>query len=478
MENRLREVLENKEMLEAILKTIDEGIHVVNKDGITIFYNHVAARLDGLKVEEVIGKHVIDVFPSLDQENSTLLKVIETGQPIINQNQQYTNKNGLKVTAINTTLPIYVQDKLIGAIEIAKDFTRIKELSERLVDLQAKYLSRNNKDDHLQQAKFHFEDIITQNQRVENLKKLAQKAAMSKSTILIEGETGTGKELFVQAIHNYSPRANDPFIAQNCAAMPASLLEGILFGTVKGSFTGAENRPGLFELANNGTLFLDEINSMPIELQAKLLRVLQDGLVRRIGDNVNRQVNVRIIVATNINPLIAVEKGLIRPDLYYRINVIHLHIPPFRERKEDISILTTYFIQTFNYSFQKKVIGVSEEVQKFFYMYDWPGNVRELKHAIEYAMNVMEGDTIQPNHLPIHLQELFHRRQYKNVGELEKSEIRSPWEYDNGLKELLEEIEKDWINRVLEEESGNIMQTAKRLKIPRQTLQYKLGKYF
>ena len=465
-------------MLEAILKTIDEGIHVVNKQGITTFYNHVAARLDGLKVEEVINKHVLDVFPSLDNENSTLLKVIATGQPIINQNQQFTNKNGQKVTSVNTTLPIYVQNKLIGAVEIAKDYTRIKELSDRLVDLQAKYLSRNNKEHHLQQAKYHFDDIITQNQRVEQLKILAQKSAVSHSTILIEGETGTGKELFVQAIHNYSPRANDPFIAQNCAAMPASLLEGILFGTVKGSFTGAENRPGLFELANNGTLFLDEINSMPIELQAKLLRVLQDGLVRRIGDNINRQVNVRIIVATNMNPLLAVEKGFIRPDLFYRINVVHLNIPPLRERKEDIRPLIIYFIQKFNETFQKKVLGVCSDIESFFLSYHWPGNVRELKHTIEYAMNIMEGDRILIQHLPNHMQELAFLQSKNSFKSQDGGIVKHPGEYQHGLKDLLEETEKYWIHHVLKLENGNIKQTAKRLKMPRQTLQYKIGKYF
>ncbi|OEF97305.1 sigma-54-dependent Fis family transcriptional regulator [Vulcanibacillus modesticaldus] len=458
-------------MLEAILGTIDEGIHVVNQEGITIFYNHVAAKHDGLQVEEVLNRHLFDVFPSLNRESSTLLKVIETGRPIINQHQQYTNKNGLQVVTVNTTLPIIVNGKLVGAVEIAKDISKIKHLSEKLIDLQSQVKAPViNKSSKVVQAKFQFNDIITQDPKMKKLIELAKKASFTDSPILIEGETGTGKELFVQSIHNHSPRRDQPFIAQNCAAIPVPLLEGILFGTVKGSFTGAENRPGLFELAHNGTLFLDEINSMPIELQAKLLRVLQDGIVRRVGDTFDRRVNVRVIVATNVNPIEAVKNGAIRSDLYYRINVVHLKIPPLRERLEDIPLLSKYFIQKYNYRFQKLIIGVSPQVEKIFQKYFWPGNVRELEHVIEYAMNIIEGDTIELLNLPEHLQSLEKEKDYLFCNDIDIE--------DKSLRDILDNIEKELITKALKVENNNIKKAAKRLKIPRQTLQYKIMKYF
>lgn len=476
MENELKLVSETKEMLEAILNTIDEGIHVVNKDGISIYYNHIAAKHDGLEIAEVLNRHLSDVFPSLDSENSTLLKVIKTGKPIINHHQQYTNKNGQKVTAINTTLPVYVSKELVGAVEITKDITKIKELSEKLIDLQAQVQPIQYKKGKINQARYHFADIITKNVEMEKLIKLAKKFSLSDSPILIEGETGTGKELFVQAIHNQSSRSDQPFIAQNCAALPPTLLEGILFGTVKGSFTGAENRPGLFELAHNGTIFLDEINSMPIELQAKLLRVLQDGMVRRVGDSENRHVNARVIVATNLKSTEAVEKGLIRSDLYYRINVVSLKIPPLRERKDDIPLLTQYFIQKYNYRFQKLILNISQEVDDLFKQYNWPGNVRELEHSIEYVMNIIEGDKIELHHLPDHLQNK-NRREALSANNTIEDKTLEYWEEEKGLKEYLEELEANLIAKTLKLENGNINKTALRLKIPRQTLQYKISKY-
>jgi len=349
-----------------------------------------------------------------------------------------------------------------------------------MIDLQAQFREPTvKKPIKYNQAKFQFNDIITKNNRLEEIIKLAQKSANTDSSILIEGETGTGKELLVQSIHNYSPRKDQPFIAQNCAAIPSSLLEGILFGTVKGSFTGAENRPGLFELAHNGTLFLDEINSMPADLQAKLLRVLQDGMVRRVGDSENRQVNVRVIVAMNVDSIKAVESGQLRSDLYYRINVINFKLPPLRERKEDIPLLTRYFIQKYNYRFQKLILRLAPEVELFFNQYDWPGNVRELEHAIEYVMNIIETDTIELADLPPHLLTALDSVRRVPQRDIEVKSIDSlsePWMQNKGLKESLEELEQEIILSALRIENNNVKKAAKRLKIPRQTLQYKMRK--
>ncbi|MFS0863240.1 sigma-54 interaction domain-containing protein [Fredinandcohnia sp. 179-A 10B2 NHS] len=451
-------------MVIAILDSIDEAIHVVNKEGITIFYNQVAANHDGLNKEEVLGKHILEVFPSLSEESSTLLKVIQTKQPIFHQPQTYKNKWGKLIDTINTTLPINVNGQFIGAVEIGKDYSKIKSLSNKLMDLQSKVRGVSKKPSELYGAKYTFDDILTRNKHFEFVKKQASKVAQSASTVLVYGETGTGKELLVQSIHNMSPRKQAPFIAQNCAALPESLLESILFGTVKGSYTGAVDRAGLFEIAHGGTLFLDEINSMPLELQSRLLRVLEDGLVRRIGSPKAFQVDVRVIVALNKLPSECVKDNELRPDLYYRLNVFSLEIPPLRERLEDIPFLVDYFIASYNHSFQKDVWKTDEEVLQLFGEYSWPGNVRELKHVIEHAMIMVDGNNLTRSHLPTH------------INQTEKTVIEKQSHVLKPLRQALQETESILITSAMETAEGNINQAAKLLQIPRQTLQYKLQK--
>src|SRR5690606_17897990 len=349
------------------------------------------AKHDGLTKEEVLGKHLLEVFPSLNEHSSTLLKVIRTRQPIFHLPQTYKNKWGKLIDTVNTTLPIHINGTFMGAVEIGKDYSKIKDLSNKLMDLQSKVHKVSKKPHEIDGAKYTFHDILTKNEHFNHVKQQATKVANSSSTVLVYGETGTGKELLVQAIHNASPRRKAPFIAQNCAALPESLLESILFGTVKGSYTGAVDRAGLFEIAHGGTLFLDEINSMPLALQSRLLRVLEDGMVRRIGSPKALQVDVRVIVALNKYPADCVKDGELRPDLYYRLNVLSLVIPPLRDRKEDIPYLVDHFIGMNNQNLQKNVSVVEDEVIKLFSNYEWPGNVRELKHIIEHAMIMAEG---------------------------------------------------------------------------------------
>ncbi|MFD2170280.1 sigma-54 interaction domain-containing protein [Tumebacillus lipolyticus] len=466
-----REAQEMVEMLRAILASIDEGIHAVDRDGITIYYNDSAAKLDGLDPQEVIGRHLLEVFPSLQTSTSTLLKVIDTGERIPDMPQMYTNYRGTKVHTVNTTLPIMSSGRLIGALEVAKDLTRLKELNEKLVDLQAQIVSMERgtgKKKSPIEARWTFAQILTQERSMLLLKELAARAATTSSPVLVFGETGTGKELFVQSIHNASPRRNRPFIAQNCAALPASLLEGLLFGTVKGSFTGAENRPGLFELADGGTLFLDEINSMPLELQAKLLRVLQEGIVRRVGDAKVIEVDVRVLAATNQNPIVAIERGNLRADLYYRLNVVSLHLPRLSERPDDIRLLTKHFIEKFNRKFGRAVVDVTPEVFDRFVRYEWPGNVRELEHAIEGAMNIADGPYLQMEHLPWHIREGHFSA--KQEGDFSLPHAVRP------LREALDQVETALIEQAMRETNGNIQQAAKLLQVPRQTLQYRLNK--
>lgn len=453
-----------RENIFEILDYIEEGIHIIDKNGAIIYYNKFAQTIDGIEREKVVGRHLLEAYPSLTDKTSTLLTVMRTGESIHKKEQTFLNYKGEKITTINTSIPIRSKEKILGALEISKDITTVRKMSEKIVDLQNKLY--NNKDKSLKKeykesAQFTLIDIVGESKEMMDLKSLALKAAKTDVSVLISGDTGTGKELFVHSIHNASHRKKKPFIAQNCAALPENLLEGILFGTIKGGFTGAEDRPGLFELAHGGTLFLDEINSMPLELQSKLLRVLQDGSIRRVGATNTTEVDVRIIAATNISPEEAVKNRQLRGDLYYRLNVVSFQIPRLKDRKDDIPILTNYFIDEFNRKLDKKVRGVSKSVLNIFKDYPWDGNVRELKHLIEGIMSIRDIEIIDREDLPYKFQ---HHREDKNFS------------HDKPLTEILEETERKIINSALRKTDNNITKTAELLQIPRQTLQYRIKK--
>lgn len=453
--------------MSAILQGIDEGIHAVNLSGETIFYNEIAAVHDGLTVDEVIGKSILEVFPSLTRHSSTLLKVILTKEPIYNRPQSYVNLHGKKIETINTTLPIFIGGELVGAVEIAKDYSRLKMLSEKLLDLQQRVQQKEGtKSVSMGRISYQFANLKTKNPTFLKIIHEGEKLAKSNSPVLIYGESGTGKELFVHGIHQASLRSRSPFIAQNCAAIPETLLESLLFGTSKGSYTGAVDRAGLFELADGGTLFLDEIHAMPLELQAKLLRVLEDGIIRRVGSTKVHFVNVRVVAAMNIPPNEALESKKLRPDLFYRLNVLMFKLLPLRERKEDIPYLTDHFISVYNNEMQKNVTIVDPSVRQLFLSYSWPGNVRELKHAVEYMMNVCDDHVLTEKELPIMLKQ----KNTAAVMEIESENNQLP------LRENLERYERYLIDQAMLICEGNIQKAAKFLGIPRQTLQYKLKK--
>lgn len=450
-------VVERADWFELILEAIDEAIHVVDDQGVTIFYNHNAAKFDCLAKEEVIGKYILDVYPSLTEKTSTLMHVLRTGKPIYHSLQTYLNKNGEKIETVNTTLPIMEGSKLIGAVEVAKDVSKLSALSNRL--------DQKKRTDGAAETTqmLDFSSFLTNDPHLKEMLEKAKKAAAYPSSVMVFGETGTGKEVLVQAIVHASDRKDQVFIPQNCAALPESLLESLLFGSVKGSYTGAIDRKGLFELADGGTLFLDELQAMPLTLQAKLLRVLEDGVVRRIGDAKAVQVNVRVITALNIDPFEAVKKQMLREDLFYRLHVSSFHIPPLRTRKHDIQLLSRHFIQTYHQQFSKNVNRLSEETVQVFMAHQWPGNVRELKHTIEHAVLMMpkEAEEITPAYLPAHLR-------------THQIESHPP---ESSLKSQVTSFEQTLIQEALRQHAGNIKQTAAALKIPRQTLQYKLKKY-
>ncbi|HHV26866.1 PAS domain S-box protein [Anaerosalibacter bizertensis] len=460
----------NEIILQNILQHGDIGIHAIDNNKKTIVYNGAMSKLEGLKEETVINRDLLEIFPSLDEESSTLINVMRTGQSIINRTQTYLNLKGQKIVTVNSTLPLIHKGKIVGALEIAKNVTHIKKLSDQLIDLQNELNINNKEKQNKTIKKYKFKDIIGNNKKLKKAIEVGRRGSKSTSSVLIYGETGSGKELFAQSIHYDGPRKNKPFIAQNCAAIPDSLLEGILFGTEKGGFTGAVDRPGIFEQANGGTLMLDEINSMTLSLQAKLLRVLQEGYIRRVGGIKDIPIDVKIIATTNEDPVESVKKGALRKDLYYRLNVIYIAIPPLKERLDDIPILCEHFIKKYNKELDKDIWLVSEEVLSCFQNYSWPGNVRELENAIESAMNYISEDE--------HVLKKEHFISNRHIIDSKpKTNLFKKIDEGKALPELIEDIEKKIIIQGLTKNNNNISHTARELGIKRQTLQHKLKKY-
>lgn len=445
-------------ILENILDSVTEGVHVIDAAGRTIIYNRKMTELESMNKQDVINRPLAEVFQFPPGQESTLLTCLRTGKPVRNVRQTYFNDKGQEITTINHTFPILLNDQLLGAMELANDVTKMERL------LRENMREKNG-------VRYTFDKIIGESAVIKDAVENAKRAARTSSSVLVVGETGSGKELFVQSLHNASLRASGPFISQNCAALPDTLIEGLLFGTARGAFTGAVERPGLFEQAEGGTLFLDEINSLSMPLQAKLLRALQEKSIRRIGDTKDRSINVRIVAAMNEDPVEAISNQRLRKDLYYRLGVVTLFIPSLRDRKEDIPLLVRHFIEQYNQLFQMEVTGISDQVRHFFMNHDWPGNVRELQHVIEGAMNLMVDETtITSEHLPYH----FLRRTSGSLKE--KITVMPVSDEIAPLKQKLQEFETYYIQRVVEKHNGNISRAAKELEISRQSLQYRLRK--
>ncbi len=297
-----------------IMDEIDVGVHVVDANGKTIVYNKKMMQIEEMDGEDVLYRNLLDVFRFSKEEDSTLLQALKSGKVTKNAKQTYFNNKGQEITTVNNTHPIVEDGRIIGAVEIANDVTKL----ERLI--------RENME-HKGNTRYTFDSIIGESDAIRSVVDIAKRATRTTSSVLIVGETGSGKELFAQSIHNGSPRSSAPFISQNCAALPDTLVEGLLFGTKRGAFTGATERPGLFEQAEGGTLLLDEINALHPNLQAKLLRALQEKSVRRIGDTKDRPFDVRIIATMNEDPIEAINHNRLRKDLYYRLSVVTLFVP-------------------------------------------------------------------------------------------------------------------------------------------------------
>lgn len=460
-----KDLLIKNKIYQQVVDEIDIGIHVVNADGKTIIYNTKMKEIESMEMEDVLDKNLLDVFSFGQNSDSTLLEALRKGKSIQNAKQTYYNNKGQEITTINNTFPIIDNEVQIGAVEIARDVTKYERL------LRENLLKQGN-------TRFTFESIIGNSDKIQEVIDASKRATRTNSSILIIGETGTGKELFAQSIHNGSNRSNKPFISQNCAALPDSLIEGILFGTKKGAFTGSIERPGLFEEADGGTLLLDEINSLNPSLQAKLLRVLQEKVVRRVGDTKDREVDVRIIATINEDPIDAISKERLRKDLYYRLSVVTLFIPPLKERMQDITELVQFFIGKYNHLFAMNVKSISEEVLQMFMEYEWPGNVRELEHIIEGSMNLMEHEEIITySYLPIQFRNKPQFQQELSTTPMDLNLILQKEKNIRPFEEYMEEAETYYLKRVLQHHNFNITKAAEALGMSRQNLQYRIKKW-
>ncbi|MDR3599076.1 MAG: sigma 54-interacting transcriptional regulator [Desulfosporosinus sp.] len=456
-----------------ILDNIDEGVMIVDSRNRIAYCNRVQLEFDGLELEHVIGRYTWDVY-NFDPEISTLRKCLKTGKFLGAYVQYYSSNYGQHVRVTGNNFPVIQEEKTTGAVAVYRNLQESQEMVDKIVDLQSRLkFDQTNLESALvsgssaKKRYFSFDDILGDSAHIRDSVCWAKSAAKSDSPVFLYGETGTGKEMFAQSIHGSSSRCQNSLVSINCAAIPENLLEGIIFGTVKGVFTGAIDRKGLFEEADGSTLFLDEINSMPLSLQSKLLRALEERKIRRLGGKSEIPVNVRIISSCNIEPQEVIRLHLLRSDLYYRLAVINLEIPPLRTRKEDINLLTRFFVKSFNVKMGKNICEISPDVFTLLESHNWPGNVRQLKNWIEAAMNMVSDDE------PVFSSKYTPRNFESFVGTVSVSNDKI--KYGEVFTEIKEQECFRLIN-ALKQHGGNITKAANELGISRQVLYYRIHK--
>ncbi len=449
-------------MLEAIIQSSDEAISVVDEHGNGIMINPAYTRLTGLTREQVVGKPATaDIY----EGESMHLKVLKTKKPVRGVRMKVGPNR--KDVIVNVA-PIIVDGVLKGSVGVIHDVSEIQSLTEELQ--KARQIIRTL------EAKYTFSDIIGSSEEMQLAIEKAKLGAKTPATVLLRGESGTGKELFAHAIHNESNRKYNKFIRVNCAAISESLLESELFGYEEGAFSGARRggKRGLFEEANNGSIFLDEIGELSPETQAKLLRVLQENEIVRVGGTKAIPINVRVIAATNINLEKAMAEGKFREDLYYRINKLPIHIPPLRDRKDDIPLLVRHLLQKINQDYGRNVEGLTDAALRYLQQYHWPGNVRELENILGRAVIYMHFNEtmIDVHHIPTLEAEINQKK---------KDELPMFIDLDGGnkikLADMIEQFEAKIIHAALKKNKGNKTETARQLGISLRNLYYKIEKY-
>lgn len=461
-------------LYEESLNRINEGIQIYDKNSCIVFINDASKNISSISDDEkIIGKHLLDLY-DLNEKYSTTLTSLRTKAPVINRFDVFKLKNGVEIKSINTAYPIFDNENLIGVVNFDQDVNVINKEIEKYEHIKKAMLEKNISFSDNSLDKYHFSDIIGKNNKLIDVVDLAKKISSQDCSVLIYGETGTGKEMFAQSIHEESKRKNKKFLAINCAAVPETLIESTLFGTTKGAFTGSVERAGLLEEVNGGTLFLDELNSMSLSMQSKILRVVQENRFRRVGGEKDIEINVRFISSCNENPYKITENNLLRKDLFYRLSTVILEIPPLRNRIDDIELLIKYCLKQYKHKYLKSINHIDESVIAILKSYNWPGNVRELFHIVEYALNVIENDTWKISHLPKYITNSYNESNEKseNFNYDEQPDI-----FESDLQYIMDNYESKILKKVLEHNGYNISRAADSLSIKRQSLQYRIKKY-
>lgn len=485
MENMLK-----KEIIMEILENIPSAIYIINTEGKLIYVNHAAEILDNFSRDQVIGKNILDVYSDTffeKEKTSPILTTLRSGQIFYDSNLEW-HSNGKVVNALISTYLIGENDSLEGVYSICDD---ISDLKRRIIN-NSQFVTKTSLPANYSQlqngTKYVFESILGKSEGMRNAVATAQRFASKHLPVMLYGETGTGKEMFAQSIHNASSRYKGPFVAVNCAAIPDTLLESTLFGTKKGAFTGAMDSEGLFEKAQDGTLFLDEINSLPLMLQAKLLRALQEKEIQRIGEGKTRKINCRIISATNEMPNELIKKGKMREDLYYRLSTGIVSIPPLRERGNDLDLLISSFILRLNKDLNMLIIGLAPALNSLFHKYNWPGNIRELINVLESAFNLAseKDGYLGMEHLPSYIRERMEESILKREKEnpeafysefMKKRSENTELVIENNINYMVNQYERAIIEKALVETHGKLTHCSKKLGISHQALSVKLKKY-
>jgi len=455
---------------EAIIDSLNDGVLLTNKDGEILIYNKAMEELEKRSRSDMVGKKIWDAYQYMDPEKSEHMKVFKSKEAIINRYKAHAYNDGNPIYKTYSTIPLENNGETWGVYSISKDETKLRSLLSEISDLKRNFNQMDTEEKEIKNngTRYTFADIVGSSEVTKKVIREAQAVAWLDNSILLVGDTGTGKEVFAQSIHNFGKRKPEPFIGINCSAIPENLLESILFGSVRGAYTGAVDSSGLFEEAGKGTLFLDELNSMPLSMQTKLLRVLQERSVRRVGGKDIYHIKCRVVSAMNEDPYKLIEEGKLRQDLFYRISGYNIYIPKLIERGNDLFSLAKYYILKYNSIMNKNITDVSLELRELMATHPWPGNIRELSHFIENLMiRVDESDnTLRIENIPDYIMDIM-RVKSEGLPEIERQ---------INLQDKLDSMEKKIIIEELNKNFWNVLKTARVLGVTRQSLIYRMKK--
>lgn len=480
---------DDKEYLMAkALDHITEGIQIYDKNACAVYFNSASRRIshipDDISVE---GRYLLDMY-DLEENISTAMTCLRTQSPVINRVDHYKSNNGVSIATANTSYPIHLGKELAGVVVFEQESETVKSSIQKMEEIGKALQNYNNHTHQIRFTGYSFDHIIGHGEKLERAIRIAKKVAIQDSSVLLVGETGTGKEIFAQSIHRESRRKEKKFVAINCAAIPDPLIESLLFGTQKGSFTGSENKPGYFEEADGGTLFLDELNSMSLNMQSKILRAIQENTFRRVGGQKDIRMDVRIISSCNEDPFRSIAENHFRKDLFYRLSTVMIELPPLREHKEDLDELIHHHLNATSFQYVHAISHIDPKVMECLQSYSWPGNVRELYHVVDYAQNVADSDTFCLEHLPGYLLKMHNPDIATETASLSidataqedstQKDKNPPIDFtSNDLQSLMDGYERQIILLALERYGYNITKTADVLGLRRQSLQYRIKKY-